>query len=447
MTLLAAATLIFVTILQSPSAGQQPTTEAIAGARGILASIVANEFTKVEEQFAADMKKALPSGRLAAIWAMLVTQAGAYRRCGTEPRVRKIADKTMVITPCEFERATIDVQFAFDSTGKISGLAFRPAAAATVAYTLPSYVNPSSFTEQETTIGSGEWVLPATLTLPAGVGPWPAVVLVHGSGPNDRDDTIGANKPFKDLATGLASRGIAALRYDKRTKVHAAKIAALTDFTVRQEVIDDVMEAVKTLRAAQPTIDAARVFVLGHSLGGMLIPRIGTADSALAGLIVMAGAARPLEDAIAAQTRYLALADGTISPAEQQTIDRATALGDSVRALKPEDATSGRMISGAPASYWLDLRDYDPPSAASRVKLPMLILQGERDYQVTPEEFARWKTALGSRRDVTFRSYAALNHLFIAGTGPALPAEYQVAGHVAEEVIRDIATWILAPRH
>ena len=122
-----------------------------------------------------------------------------------------------------------------------------------------------------------------------------------------------------------------------------------------------------------------------------------------------------------AQTRYLAVADGTISPEEQQGIDQAAALADSVRALKPEDAKSGRMISGAPASYWLDLRGYDPPSAARQVKAPMLILQGERDYQVTLEEFAKWKAALGSRRDVTFRSYAALNHLFIAGTGPASP--------------------------
>jgi hypothetical protein len=143
-----------------------------------------------------------------------------------------------------------------------------------------------------------------------------------------------------------------------------------------------------------------------------------------------------------AQVRYLATIDGAISAQEQQAIDQASAIADSVRALKPEDATSGRMISGAPASYWLDLRGYDPPSTARAVKRPMLILQGERDFQVTSEEFARWKAALGSRADVSFQSYPALNHLFIAGTGPSQPAEYDVPGHVAEEVIRDIANWI-----
>jgi dienelactone hydrolase len=104
------------------------------------------------------------------------------------------------------------------------------------------------------------------------------------------------------------------------------------------------------------------------------------------------------------------------------------------------------MISGAPASYWLDLRGYDPPSEATRVKAPMMILHGERDFQVTANEFARWKAALDSRGNVTLKSYPALNHLFIAGSGPSLPAEYQVPGHVAEEVIRDIAAWIVATR-
>ena len=433
------------TILQSPSPAAQPPSDPNAHAQAVLASIVAREFSTVEEQFTSAMKAALPSGRLAAMWTTLQGQFGAYKDCGTNVRVVRIADKQMVITPCEFERATIDVQFAFDSSDRISGLAFRPAASAGIPYALPPYATPASYVETETTIGSREWSLPATLTVPAGTTPVPALVLVHGSGPNDRDETVGANKPFKDLAAGLASRGIAVLRYDKRTKVYGARSGALADFTVTQEVIEDVLEAVKTLRT-QPRIDPARVFVLGHSLGGMLVPRIGTADPTIAGLIVLAGPARPLEQAMVAQTRYLAASDGTITPDEQQAIDRMTALEDTVRGLTPDDARSGRMISGAPASYWLDLRGYDPTSAARTVKPPMLILQGERDYQVTLEEFAKWKSELGSRHDVTFRSYPALNHLFIAGNGPSLPAEYQVPGHVAEDVIRDIATWILG-RH
>jgi dienelactone hydrolase len=437
MTPLASALLLV--ILQVPPQPSGP--DVVALSQAVLARAAAGEFASVEERFTDQMKAAMPPGRMAELWKSLVTQVGAHKSCEPKPRVVAIADKQMVITPCDFERARIDIQLAFDSAGRISGMAMRPAAAATAPYALPAYATPSAYTEAAMTVGSGEWTLPATLTLPVGTKPVPAVILVHGSGPNDRDETVGANKPFKDLALGLASRGIAVLRYDKRTKVHGAKLAAASSFTVKQEVVDDVLEALKTLRANR-RIDAARIYVLGHSLGGMLVPRIAAADPSIPGFIVLAGATRPLEDAIPAQLRYLANADGTISPEEQKGIDQATAIADSVRALKPADAASGRLISGAPASYWLDLRGYDPPSAAKQVKRRMLILQGERDYQVTVEDLGRWKAALGSRRDVTFRSYPALNHLFIAGTGPSLPTEYLAAGHVAEEVIRDIATWV-----
>ena len=442
MTPIAAAALVWILMPQAP---QQPLEDARPRAQAVLRFIEASEYAKVEEQFTPEMKAALPPGRLAAMWTGLRTKAGAFKGCSTDVRVRRIADKQMVITPCDFERGTFDIQFAFDSTGRISGLVFRPVTAVPIAYTLPPYANPSSYAETETTIGTGEWVLPATLAIPSGSKRVPAVILVHGSGPQDRDETIAGNKPFKDLAVGLASRGIAVLRYDKRTKVHGAKLPGVKDFTVRQEVIDDVVEAGEALRA-HPRVDASRVFVLGHSLGGMLVPRIARADPTIAGFIVMAGVARPLGEAIVEQTRYLAEADGSISAEEQQAIDRAAALAESVRGLKAEDATSGRILSGAPASYWLDLREYDAPSSAKSVKAPMLVLQGERDFQVTGEDFAKWKSALGSRTDVVFQSYPTLNHLFITGRVPSVPAEYQVPGHVAEEVIRDIATWILIPR-
>jgi dienelactone hydrolase len=437
MQSLALACLLFVT-----SQAVQP--DVAARAREVLASLSSQNFAPIEAQFTEQMTAALPAGRLATTWTSLVGQVGSFKSCGSDPRIRTIADKQMVITLCEFERAKIDVQIAFDRDGKISGLAFRPAAAPPAPYALPPYANPSAYAEEEVTIGGTDWPLPATLAMPVGPGPFPAVVLVHGSGPNDRDETLGPNKPFKDLASGLASRGVVVLRYDKRTKVHAAKSAAAADFTVKQEVLDDVVEAVRALRA-NPKVDRARVFVLGHSLGGMLIPRIGAADGSLAGLIVLAGAARSLEDAILEQTRYIAMGDGAITAEEQSGIDNAAKLGVRVRALTVADAKSAEPIFGAPASYWLDLRGYDPPSAAKALKQPMLVLQGERDYQVTMAEFEKWKTALAGRTNVTFRSYPALNHLFIAGTGKSLPAEYTTPGHVADDVVRDIAAWILKP--
>lgn len=434
------ALLLFVTI---QAATMQ--VDASSKARAVVGALTSGDFASIEAQFTDQMKAALPPGRLAASWATLVTQVGAFKACGSQRPVRAIADKQMVVTPCEFARANIDLQVAFDSEGRISGLALRPAAPPEAPYTPPPYVNATAFKDEDLTIGSPEWALPATLTMPVGAGPFPVVILVHGSGPNDRDETIGPNRPFKDLALGLASRGIAVLRYDKRTKVHGAKAAALTTLTVKDEVVDDVGEAIKSVRAHE-RIDAARVFVLGHSLGGMLIPRIAAANPSIAGVVVMAGAARPIEQAIVEQTRYIANVDGTISPDEQAQIDAAVKNADAIKGLTAADAAAGKMVMGAPASYWLDLRGYDPPAAAAALKTRMLVLQGERDYQVTMAEFARWKAALGARADVVFHSYPALNHLFIAGSGTVTPAEYGVPGHVAEDVVRDIADYVLA-RH
>ena len=414
-------------------------------AKAALDHLIAGEAERVEAQFTDQMKTALPPGRLAAAWSSVLERAGALKGCDAQERVVAIATKQMVIRTCTFERGKIDVQFAFDEQGKISGLNFRPSGVAPPAYSLPSYATASAYAESAITIGSGDWTLPGTLTLPTGDASVPAVILVHGSGPNDRDETIGGNKPFKDLALGLASRGVAVLRYDKRTKAYPGKVTTIQDFTVRHEVIEDVSEAVKVLHA-HPRIDRRRIFVLGHSLGGLLIPRIAAANRGVAGFIVMAGPARPVEEAIVAQTRYIISADGTITADEQKVLDDALALAASVRALGPSDLAENRVLRGAPASYWLDLRGYDGPTAAKSVTAPMLILQGERDYQVTVEEFERWKAALDTRTNVTFHRYPALNHLFIAGTGPSLPDEYQVPGHVAADVIRDVAAWILAVR-
>ena len=431
----ALACLLFVT-------SQAVQLDVAARAREVLASLSSQNFAPIEAQFTEQMTAALPAGRLATTWTSLVGQVGSFKSCGSDPRIRAIADKQMVITLCEFERAKIDVQIAFDRDGKISGLALRPAAAPPVPYTLPPYASPAAYAEEEVTIGGPDWPLPATLAMPVGPGPFPAVVLVHGSGPNDRDETLGPNKPFKDLAAGLASRGVVVLRYDKRTKVHAAKSAAAADFTVKQEVLDDVVEAVRALRA-NPKVDRARVFVLGHSLGGMLIPRIGAADGSLAGLIVLAGAARSLEDAILEQTRYIAMGDGAISAEEQSGIDNAAKLGVRVRALTASRGEERRT----------DLRRAGVVLARSSRLRPAVSGEGPETADARAARRARLPGHHGGVREVEsgaggpderdLPSYPELNHLFIAGTGKSLPAEYNTPGHVADEVVRDIAAWIL----
>jgi hypothetical protein len=435
-SLMLAGTLWLVTV---GIAVAQPTFDAAQAGRTAVEQLVKGDLAAVYAKFDEKMRAALPEDKLRAAWASVQAQAGAFKQM-REPSVTTQGEYQIVVIPSDFEKAATDIQIVFDAAGQIAGFNVRPSAPAN--FTDASYVARESFSARDLTIDAGGWPLPGVLAIPTGAGPFPAVVLVHGSGPGDRDQTIGPNKPFRDLALGLASRGVAVLRYDKRTRAHAGKMASLSQLTVKEEVIDDVIAAVRLLRTTEG-IDPKRVFVAGHSLGGMLIPRIVTAaGSEIRGVVVLAGAVRSLEQSIADQTRYIALADGKISPDEQPLVDEAARLVARVKALEPTDSPISFAGVSAPASYWIDLRGYNPPAAAQKLKLPMLVLQGERDYQVTTEDFVKWKASLGARSDVTLKSYAALNHLFMAGTGPSVPAEYMTAGHVAEEVVRDIASWV-----
>jgi hypothetical protein len=275
--------------------------------------------------------------------------------------------------------------------------------------------------------------------MPKGNGPFPVVVLVHGSGPNDRDETIGPNKPFKDLAWGLATRGIAVLRYEKRTKQYPLKCAEMIEnFTVEDETIDDALTAIEVLREEEK-IDRERIFVLGHSLGGMLAPRIGARDEKLAGLILLAGNTRDLPDMILDQVRYLASLDDRIDDTEAKQIEEIEEL---VRKVKELDMAGGEIVLGASKAYWEDLMKYNPVKAARGSSLPMLILQGERDYQVTLEDFEGWREGLAGRENVEFKTYPDLNHLFMFGIGKSTPAEYQKASNVDQIVIEDIVEWV-----
>ena len=416
-------------------------------AREFVGQLAAGQFKEARQDFDMTMNLALSQQKLEETWAALQDQAGTFEKQG-EVRMESEPPYRIVFVTCRFGMGALDVRVVFNQKGKISGLFFQPAkdsSAMAPEYVAPAYADVNTFQEEEVTVGSGEWQLPGTLTLPTGSGVYPAVVLVHGSGPNDRDETIGPNRVFKDLAWGLASRGIAVLRYEKRTREHSDQFTGevLNNLTLKEEVMDDAQAAV-TLLQARPEVDPSHIYIIGHSLGATVAPRIATQNDQIAGLVLLAGATRPIEDMMLEQSTYLANADGNIDKDEAKGLDDLQKMVEQVKALPDQEKIDpAEIILGAAPAYWLDLIAYNPVATAESLTLPMLILQGERDYQVTMTDFAAWKAALGAHENVTLKSYPALNHLFIAGQGPSLPAEYQILGHVDAAVIDDIAGWIL----
>lgn len=337
-----------------------------------------------------------------------------------------------------FERMPLKVTVRFTPEGQIDDYIMLPLQ---ITFTAPSpaYANPASFIEKEVVIGK-EWPLPGTLTLPIGKSPFPAVVLVHGSGPNDRDETILGTKVFRDLAHGLASRGIAVLRYDKRTLEHTLKSGAIPKMTVQQETVDDALEAVKFL-AEQPGIDPQRVFVLGHSLGGYALPRILAQDTAgqIRGGIMMA-APNSFYDILVKQNELL-VQFGSVPQQQADFIAQQVALLRDP-AFNPEQPPEGYGL-GEPY-YWLDLA----PKASGLLKgqtQPVLMLQGQRDFQVQASELDSFKADLAERTNITYKLYPKLNHLFTEGEGEISTLnEYLKPANIPGYVIEDIATWIQA---
>jgi dienelactone hydrolase len=408
-----------------------------AKARAFLSAVAGDDLAAATKDFDEAMQKALPHEKLRGIWKDLVGKGGAFKKLGGARSGK--ADKYDIVTVrCEFEKAAYDARVVFNGEKQITGLFFRQAA----DYKAPPYVNREAFREREMQVGSGEWALPGTLTLPKGDGPFAAVVLLHGSGPQDRDETIGPNKPFRDLAWGLASQGIAVLRYEKRTRAHGAAMAKLADVSVKEEVLDDAVAAVKLLRDTKE-INPKEVFVLGHSLGAMAAPRLAELEPEIAGLIVMAGAARPIEEVIIEQLEYVQSLQKDLSDEEKARMEKirkdAARLADPK--LSPEDFAAGKLL-GASFRYWKSLHTLQPTEIAARLPQPILVLQGGRDYQVTSADFELWKKALSGRKNVELKNYPNLNHLFMEGEGKAKPAEYEREGHVTREVIDDIAAWV-----
>lgn len=338
--------------------------------------------------------------------------------------------------------ASMTLKIAFNRRGKVRGFNLVQINSLDTIYNIPDYADESLFSETEVIIGEGtDFELEGTLTVPINVDEFPIIVLVQGSGSSDRNESIGPNKPFQDLAWGLASHGVAVLRYDKRSYVYPEAFSEADSYTTEEELEADARLAL-TLAAEREGV--TEVYLAGHSLGGMMAPRIASESEAVDGVILLAAPAEKLYRIVVDQSEYLADSDGKRDFKEKFQIGFIRFYVKKIEKGKLNEEKPKRNLFGQPAAYWQDMKEYDQVETARNLDLPLLFLNGERDYQVTLErDFSAWQSALSDNENAEFESFENLNHLFIPGTGDPNPDEYMKESHVSESVIQRISEFVL----
>ena len=295
-----------------------------------------------------------------------------------------------------------------------------------------------------------KYPLNGLLTLPENITePVPAVVFVHGSGSSNMDEKVGQLTPFKDLAEGLANKGIASIRYDKRSFAHGLKMVRdkSTIITVKEETIDDAILATELLKK-DSRIDSHNIFIIGHSMGGMLAPRIDFEGGKYKGLIIMAGTPRKLEDVMLEQNEdVLSSTKGLVNWIVRKQVAKLSGLFSGLYELSDEEAKKKKVMGGTTLYYFKEMGEHSVADYLATTKKTMLIVQGEKDFQVSVEkDFNEYKRLLNDKTNVEFRLYENLNHAFVNYLySDILKAkqEYNTERHIGEEVISDIADWIM----
>lgn len=421
-------------------AGDVSDDTCVANSAASLAALARGDFADAGAHFNAALGKQLDAAKLKQAWAQLQASAGAYG--GHAASVRQLLQaEPAVVTPITFAKMPLDLVTSCDAQGSIAHYRFLPASMVKSVEPVQAHVEADGVSVSPLDVPTPIGPLHGALTLPKGQGPFPAVVLVAGSGAHDMDETLGPNKPFRDIANALARDGIASLRYDKRTFDYL-RWSGKSGPVIDAEVTDDAVAAARLL-AKQAEVDSRLVFVLGHSLGAMMAPRIGRRDAQLAGLVLMAAPARRILDVMEQQERYLSAKEGLSEVATEQAAQAYVKERKLLAAIGPGQPAPQGEFDNAPQAYWLSWSRVDPVADAKSLAMPMLILQGGGDFQTSPtQDFARWKQVLAGRPHTAFHLYPGLSHLFMPAGKTGTVADYQAPGHVDAHVIGDIVAWI-----
>ncbi|MBB2151730.1 alpha/beta fold hydrolase [Pedobacter gandavensis] len=432
--------LLFFALLISVAGFSQGILTLFARSDEFMKAMEQEKFTEAHGFFDVSVQTKISPENLQTIWGTLTTNYGKY--IGMDVVQSKSEGEYFTVSVnAEFEKDTQGFLLVFNKSDKLVGL-FPRQLNKVAAYVRPAYVDTAAYKEKEIYVKTPGHSLVGLLTTPAKGSNFPIVVLLHGSGPSDMDETVGPNKPLKDLAGGLASKGIASIRYVKRTLAYAGDFNKV--FTVKEEVMDDALAAI-ALAKTIPGVDKSKIFVFGHSMGGMLAPKLALQAPEIKGIVLAAAPARKLTDIIEEQNRYsVEQAKDTTGNLQKQLEEvlkqtaktRITTFGN----VKPDSS-----LLGLPAAYWVDLNQYDQVATAKKLsKQKIFVVQGAFDFQVSTQDFDLWKAALGKKSNVTLKLYPDLNHLFIPQKEKGNMSQYGIPGSVSELLVNDLVNWIKA---
>lgn len=428
--------LICVFAISLAACGKADETAAITAAEQSMNELAAGEYEKITARMSAACAAKLPPEKLEEAWTSVTEPIGLFAG-QKSAEVEESGGKTVATVVCAFTSKELIASFTFNRKNQIEGIWFRYG-------TVVEQALESGEKWEEVKIELGETSkLAGKLTLPKGVEKPPVVIFIQGSGASDMDETVGkaANKPFRDLAQGLAGQGIASIRFNKRYFEYPEE--AKGAITIEDEIIRDVTRAIE-LAEVDPRVDNNRIYLLGHSMGGMLAPKIAFDNATVKGIVSLAGSLRGLEEIVADQNRA-ALETSELSEKEKekqlQALEREL---QKVERLTTADAQKSTPVLGQPASYWFSLNNARGADYAPKLAIPMLVLQGDADFQVSVNrDYQSWRNALVGKSNVTYWVYGGLNHLFMPTTGAQGISDYDAENHVQQKVIDDIAKWVL----
>ena len=395
-----------------------------------------HKYAKVYKCFDENMKSKISIDQLQSLWERMEAGAGNY--VGIEDiEIKQVDEHLRQTAVVKFELAAVKLIMSESPEKKINGLFVSQ-----LGYAPPAYAKDLVTGKKFINFISDSYNISGELMLPKTCNNCPVVILVHGSGPNDKDETIGPNKVFKDVALGLAANGIATFRYDKRSNLYPETITG--QFDIYDETINDAISAFHAV-SADTSFQFSKIVFLGHSLGAYAMPLIADSLKEVDGAILFSSNARRLEDLIEYQMHYLTNWDDVLTDEEKEVVDLNTARAQDIRTNNYTDTTSAEnLLAYWPGKFWKGIDAYNPVEhVRHNTTTPFFIMQGEKDYQITMVDFALWTDAVGSQENVVLKSYPNLTHLFTPTSSEKPgPNDYFLPNNVDGEVIKDIVEWV-----